>query len=757
MRSFIFTVAFVLLALINILKAQDELNSCLKYLDFHVVVLGSSTAEGQGPSNIENAWVNQYRSFLHGINPNNKVTNLAIGGTTTYHILPDWYPTPDNRPAVNSSNNVSKAIALGADAIIVNMPSNDTANGFTAQEQIDNFQTIATEAFDAGIQFWFCTSQPKTSFDPVDDLVQIEVRDFVLNFFGPFGIDFWTDIADANNDIKTEFDSGDGTHLNDDAHAILFNRVKNKHILSEIRPKPDGVDLAIVDFKVELLGSCGSEGWILHVTSINFGNESAMDDYQLDFTLNQSNGLMSVATVSNEGLASCEEEIIKIEYPFFQSQGINDGTYNTSVSLGYLGDINLENNVSESISFTILDPSLEIKNDTVCLNEDATLSVLSENVDHVFWYKDLIDPAPIGTGYEFNISELEFSQSYFAQGVIGDLFFKEELSSPSFHDKDWNGVMINLVPNEAIVIDSMLLKLSDLGVHPISVYTKIGSYIGFENDASAWSLFGRDTIAVEEVWSFHPINFGALSLIANDTVALYIHLDNPESRLAYADASEAKTFSSEHLDLITGTGISHTFQENYFPRTLPCKVFYHYGENFKGDCATERQQVLALISDLQVDLGPDLILSQDEMISLDAGSNFVSYQWNGVEGNQTLEIDASTLEVGTYIYEVIATDKFGCVSSDEIVIIIEEVNAINDFSKFNFQLNPNPNNGSFQLVLPFEGKFKLAVFNLQGMLIHETNGFGKEYSCSENFSDGVYFVKVVLEQMISHTKMRVSN
>ena len=258
--------------LILSIYGQDENNFCLRDQDFHIVVLGSSTAEGQGPDDIQNAWVNRYLRFVQDINPNNQVTNLAIGGTTTYHILPDWFPQQPNRPVVNPNNNISRAIALGADAIIVNMPSNDAANGFSAQEQINNFQTIATEAFDAGLQFWFCTTQPRTPFGETENEVQLEVRDFILNFFGPFGIDFWTDFADENNDIKPIFDSGDGTHINDEAHEILFERVKDKNILSNLLDLPEGFDIALVDAEIILREGCGSKGFDFIITYVNQGS-----------------------------------------------------------------------------------------------------------------------------------------------------------------------------------------------------------------------------------------------------------------------------------------------------------------------------------------------------------------------------------------------------------------------------------------------------------------------------------------------------
>ncbi|MFT5667674.1 MAG: lysophospholipase L1-like esterase, partial [Vicingaceae bacterium] len=84
------------LIVIHILLVQFSLtaqnyNGCAQNSPIHVVVLGSSTAAGTGPSSSDSAWVNRYRRHLQALNPQNVVTNLGVGGTTTYNIMPDWF------------------------------------------------------------------------------------------------------------------------------------------------------------------------------------------------------------------------------------------------------------------------------------------------------------------------------------------------------------------------------------------------------------------------------------------------------------------------------------------------------------------------------------------------------------------------------------------------------------------------------------------------------------------------------------------
>jgi hypothetical protein len=50
------------------------------------------------------------------------------------------------------------------------------------------------------------------------------MRDSTLARFGARAIDFWTGLAQQDGSIDPAFDSGDGVHLNDAGHEILFRR-----------------------------------------------------------------------------------------------------------------------------------------------------------------------------------------------------------------------------------------------------------------------------------------------------------------------------------------------------------------------------------------------------------------------------------------------------------------------------------------------------------------------------------------------------
>lgn len=190
-----------------------------------IVILGSSTAVGKGASTTDSSWVGRYARYLGAQTPPIRVVNLAISGGTTFHILPSNVTIVSGRAAPDINNNITKAISLGPMAIIVNMPSNDTRDGVPVAQQQHNYEILAETARNSGVPLFICTAQPRNTLDSRGRSDQVIMMNWVLARFGSHAIDFWHDVTDGEGLMLEELDSGDGVHLNDVGHAILFNRV----------------------------------------------------------------------------------------------------------------------------------------------------------------------------------------------------------------------------------------------------------------------------------------------------------------------------------------------------------------------------------------------------------------------------------------------------------------------------------------------------------------------------------------------------
>lgn len=203
----------------------------------NMVVLGSSTAEGQGVSHRDSAWVNRYRHYLQS-DTRFQLTNLAKGGQTTFHVMPTGTPTPANLPhiGVDTARNITRALTFRPDILLLNFPSNDASNHIPVETQLANFRTLTNIGWDAGADVWVTTTQPRRFNDSVRVKIQEAVRDSILCTYANFAIDFWNGIADNRGFIIPKYNSGDNVHLNDRAHALLYRWILDTGIETYGRP-----------------------------------------------------------------------------------------------------------------------------------------------------------------------------------------------------------------------------------------------------------------------------------------------------------------------------------------------------------------------------------------------------------------------------------------------------------------------------------------------------------------------------------------
>lgn len=223
MRFRFFILTFIVLGT-SVLFAQKE---GFEYVNrpITIVVLGSSTAEGIGTCPRDSSWVNRYRVYVQTFNPNNQVINLGKGGFSTYQVQPTADEYLRNRPNPDTTRNLTKALEYKPDGIILNLPSNDVADGNSIEEQLNNFRTLAALAEENNIELWVCTTQARNFPKAKDRRLQRNLYDSIRGIFYNNYIDFWTGFCDLEFKIHPQYDSGDGCHMNNGAHEILMNRV----------------------------------------------------------------------------------------------------------------------------------------------------------------------------------------------------------------------------------------------------------------------------------------------------------------------------------------------------------------------------------------------------------------------------------------------------------------------------------------------------------------------------------------------------
>ncbi len=181
----------------------------------------------RGPINKENAWASRFERALQESGMGYAVKNMARDGYSSFHLLPNDAYSYENRPAPDQQRNISRACEYDPVAVVINLPSNDNAYGYQIQEQLANYDTILARADRRNVPVWVTTTQPRNFPESQKRQAQLAMRDSTFRKFGDRAIDFWTGLAADSGYLRQEYDSGDGVHCNDAAHAIFAERIKS--------------------------------------------------------------------------------------------------------------------------------------------------------------------------------------------------------------------------------------------------------------------------------------------------------------------------------------------------------------------------------------------------------------------------------------------------------------------------------------------------------------------------------------------------
>ncbi|MFT5777625.1 MAG: lysophospholipase L1-like esterase [Crocinitomicaceae bacterium] len=714
-------------------EVASQTNPCVSQNVIRVVVLGSSTAAGTGPSTADSAWVNRYRNYVESINSSNEVINLAVGGYTTYKIMRTGFTPPPGRPTPDITKNISAALALNPDAIIVNMPSNDVSSGFTYLEQIDNLDSIVELSTISSVPIWICTTQPKNFSDSVLRQLQSDIKDTILARYAPRSIDFWTGVALGNNTIDPTYDSGDGTHLNDAGHALLSSRVIEADLPLDLYTPGSSVDYAVINATPQGFQGCGDASTLFTVMVANLGIDETISSQIIVEGTNLTTGAIFLTTlIQTGGILACQVDTLN-----FTADLSVEGNYSF-----VMYSTNPNDTIGSNDSLTILlqtlgHPVISAQNDTLCESGNALLSVTTSTQDTVFWYLNPTDLTPIEYGQFFSSGFLSSTTTWYAEAVRGDLFYRNSLETTLNSNINFNGAMFDVVAQEDVVLDSFFVKINTLGMQEVEMYTKAGSHLGYETNAGAWTFLGSTFVEVVDDQAYTSVPIGDFSLSTYDTLGVYVQMVTPTSRLSYASVASPITRSTGELELITGSGAAHDFGGNYYPRDLNFGVHYHFGDRPEGECSTGRIPVTAFVSNTTFDLGNDTIIDSDDSITFYAPQGYFNYSWSTGGTSDSNVVVASDLGNGVHYISVSFEDSLGCERSDSLVIAIADLVGLQELSN-EIYVYPNPTSDELYFSTLID---RARILTPTGSVVMS---FTEPFSSLSltNLSSGSYFIEI---------------
>jgi len=195
-----------------------------------VVILGSSTAEGTGATPPDSAWANRLNAAVNKTSIKAKFVNLAFGGYSTYEVSPTGSTAVAGRPVPDTARNVSKALSYHPGLVIISLPSNDIAFNYTDDEILSNYAKITGALEMAKVPYIIFSTQPRDFTDPSQRMRLKTINDKIKAVYAYHVNDFLDQLSTSTYSINPSYDAGDGIHVNDAGHRLIFNATMKQAI-----------------------------------------------------------------------------------------------------------------------------------------------------------------------------------------------------------------------------------------------------------------------------------------------------------------------------------------------------------------------------------------------------------------------------------------------------------------------------------------------------------------------------------------------
>jgi hypothetical protein len=201
--------------------------------------------------------------------------------------------------------------------------------------------------------------------------------------------------------------------------------------------------------------------------------------------------------------------------------------------------------------------------------------------------------------------------------------------------------------------------------------------------------------------------------------------------------------------LIPGNSQTFNFSTPYHfnqPTTYNCK----YAVNYYADQNPNNDTVAFTLGFgfIQVNLGPDSTVCDDNMMMLNAGHGFDSYLWSTGDTTDVITFDSTGYGPGPHTFWVEVMQDT-CTDLSTVVITFDICTGISEQPVASCGIHPNPSTGIFKLdISGFTGNVFLSVMNLQGQTVYMenlivTNAILLEQLDLATLPKGVYFMRLM--------------
>jgi hypothetical protein len=307
--------------------------------------------------------------------------------------------------------------------------------------------------------------------------------------------------------------------------------------------------------------------------------------------------------------------------------------------------------VSRNINVT---PAAPVSSGSIICAGDSTTLIATATGSN-YWYDAPLGGNLVAPGDSLHTGPLAASTTYYVESrgeATASL-----LTTFANNNSCGGGNMFDVTALQTVTLDSFDLNIS--GTASVSVYYKVGTHLGFETNAGAWTLLGTQNVLSAGSGNPSRCTIGGLTIPSGQTYGIFIST----TTMVYTTLTVATNYTSPEMVITTGTGLCGLFSGTNFPRGWNGRVYYQ-----AEGCPSQRTPV-----SVQVNAYPTVAVGDTSncgLVTLDAGNPGMSYVWSTGDSTQTIDVTSS----GTYHVTV---SNGSCGSSDSAVVTINTPAVVN--------------------------------------------------------------------------------
>ena len=289
-------------------------------------------------------------------------------------------------------------------------------------------------------------------------------------------------------------------------------------------------------------------------------------------------------------------------------------------------------------------------------------------------------------------------------------------------DNGLDGNMFDLNVLNDVTINSFDINMNAGTTDDVEVYFKTGTHVGFETDASAWTLLGTATGITsngDDVATPLNLNLGQV-VLAGETVAFYVTTLTAGVNYTNGSTAGAVFASDANIEFLEGAGNAYPFGTNFSPRVFNGNIVYSEGTGSSstidftcaevglndvevtvtdpsGNESTCTAQVnviddiapVLVCQDIDLEIGPDGTATLDPMDLIDMTNSIEACGYDIVTADIT-DFDCSN--VGTpVLVTIFAADPSGNIASCSAMVTATDTTGPTITCPDDVNVSPEPN------------------------------------------------------------------